>query len=134
VQPTERERLIRCVLAGPSGSENTEARHSIEERIERLRSSRPDKGTEYLAKLTRALSDPIRIAILRALGSEGSLCVCELVIVSGRSQPSTSHHLRILDDAGLLKREKRGRWVYYSLADDSLLDVLEKLGELADRT
>lgn len=129
VHPTERERLIRCVQAGPRGSGDVEVEHLVEERLERLRGSRPDERAESLAKLARALSDPIRIAILRAIGSEGPLCVCELVVVSGRSQPSTSHHLRILDDAGLVKREKRGRWAYYSLTNEGLLDSLEDLNQ-----
>lgn len=128
----ERERLMRCVLAGGRGSSVSGSKDNLEKRLERLRSCRPDKSAEYLAKLAKALSDPIRIAILKALGSEGSLCVCELVIVSGRSQPSTSHHLRILDNAGLLKSEKRGRWVDYSLSDERILDLLERLRELAD--
>jgi ArsR family transcriptional regulator len=90
----------------------------------------PDAGTVDVARRVKAIADPTRIAIIRALGSEGELCVCEVMLVIDRSQPSASHHLRILKEAGLLDEVRRGRWVFYSLADESVLGILESLDRL----
>jgi ArsR family transcriptional regulator, arsenate/arsenite/antimonite-responsive transcriptional repressor len=69
---------------------------------------------EMLAESFAALADPIRLRLLSVItSSEGEVCACDLVEPSGRSQPTVSHHMRILVDAGLVTREKRGLWVWY---------------------
>ncbi len=72
-----------------------------------------------------ALADPVRLRLLSLLASApaGEACVCELVEPVERSQPTVSHHLKILADAGLITGEKRGRWVWYKV-------VPERLGRL----
>jgi ArsR family transcriptional regulator, arsenate/arsenite/antimonite-responsive transcriptional repressor len=61
-----------------------------------------------------ALSDPIRLRLLSIVASAGDeVCACDLLEPSGRSQPTVSHHMKILVDAGLVTREKRGLWVWY---------------------
>jgi ArsR family transcriptional regulator len=71
---------------------------------------------EATAALFRALGDPARVRIVNALATaDEPVCVCELVGPLGLSQPTVSHHLKKLTDAGLLEREQRGRWAYYSL-------------------
>jgi len=75
-----------------------------------------DEEAEATAALFRALGDPARVRILNALATtDEAVCVCELVDPLGLSQPTVSHHLKKLTDAGLLEREQRGKWAYYSL-------------------
>ena len=78
-----------------------------------------------LARSFAALSDPIRLRMLSAIASQAGeeVCACDLVELSGRSQPTVSHHMKILVDAGLVTREKRGLWVWYR-AVPTRLDAL----------
>ena len=77
-----------------------------------------------LARSFAALSDPIRLRLLSFItSSAGEVCACDLVEPSGRSQPTVSHHMKILFDAGLVEREKRGLWVWYR-AVPTRLDAL----------
>ncbi len=77
-----------------------------------------------LAQSFAALADPIRLRLLSCIAStKGEVCACDLVEPSGRSQPTVSHHMKILVDAGLVTREKRGLWVWYR-AVPSRLDAL----------
>ena len=64
-----------------------------------------------------ALADPVRLRVLSILAAspEGEVCVCEFVEPLGKSQPTVSHHLKILSDAGLVHGDRRGKWVWYSL-------------------
>lgn len=70
-----------------------------------------------LAELFKALADPARVRLLSLIANapDGEACVCDLIAPLDRSQPTVSHHLAILVDAGLLTREKRGRWAWYRL-------------------
>src|SRR3954470_22391812 len=70
-----------------------------------------------LANSFAALADPIRLRLLSHIAAAGGeeVCACDLTDVSGRSQPTVSHHMKILFDAGLIEREKRGLWVWYRL-------------------
>ena len=71
---------------------------------------------ELLAHSFAALADPIRLRLLSLVASaDGQVCACDLVEPSGRSQPTVSHHMKILVDAGLVRREKRGQWVWYEV-------------------
>jgi ArsR family transcriptional regulator len=84
------------------------------------------------ALLFKALADPNRLRLLSIVkGSEsGESCVCDLTEPLNLGQPTVSHHLRILMDAGLLKREKRGTWAYYSLVPGALDEVAGLLASL----
>jgi ArsR family transcriptional regulator, arsenate/arsenite/antimonite-responsive transcriptional repressor len=76
---------------------------------------------EILARSFAALADPIRLRLLSFIASAGEeVCACDLVEPSGRSQPTVSHHMKILCDAGLVDREKRGLWVWYRVVPDRL--------------
>jgi ArsR family transcriptional regulator len=90
-----------------------------------VRSDRLDEDqAELLAESFAALSDPIRLRLLSFITSAGTeVCACDLVQPSGRSQPTVSHHMKILVDAGLVIREKRGLWVWYT-AVPARLDAL----------
>ena len=73
-----------------------------------------EQQADLLAQSFAALADPIRLRLLSFItSSKAEVCACDLVEPSGRSQPTVSHHMRILVDAGLVTREKRGLWVWY---------------------
>jgi ArsR family transcriptional regulator len=82
-----------------------------------------------LARTLKALADPARLRLLSLVAAHegGEACVCDLTEPVGLTQPTISHHLKVLVDAGLLSRDKRGVWAYYALvpgALDALADVL----------
>lgn len=88
-----------------------------------------DAEVDATARLFRVLGDPARIRILNALATNGEpVCVCDLVEPLGLAQPTVSHHLKTLTDAGLLDREQRGKWAYFSLR----LEAAERLASLLD--
>ena len=70
-----------------------------------------------LARGFHALADPVRLRVLSILAasSTGEVCVCDFVVPVGKSQPTVSHHLKILSEAGLVRGDRRGKWVWYSL-------------------
>ena len=77
---------------------------------------------QRLAQVLKALADPGRLQLVSLLlaAPGGEVCVADLVEALQLSQPTVSHHLRVLHDAGLLRRERRGSWVWYSVADERL--------------
>ena len=80
-----------------------------------------DEDAEATALLFKALGDPTRVRIVNLLArTPESVCVCELTPAIGLSQPTVSHHLKKLVQAGLLQREQRGVWAYYSLDREGL--------------
>ena len=88
-----------------------------------------DVEAEATAALFRALADPARVRIVNLLATRSEpVCVCELVPALRLAQPTVSHHLRKLMEAGLLEREQRGKWAYFSLQRDAV----EKLAAVAD--
>jgi ArsR family transcriptional regulator, arsenate/arsenite/antimonite-responsive transcriptional repressor len=87
-----------------------------------------DDQAEATAALFKALADPQRVKILNLLAtSPDPVCVCEFTEPLGLSQPTVSHHLKKLVQAGLLNREQRGTWAYYSLRRDALGDLAAAL-------
>jgi len=79
------------------------------------------------APLLRALADEARLEIVgRLAAAGGAMCVCDLMTGLGLAQPTVSHHLKVLKDAGVVSAERRGSWVYYSLE----LAIVGALGEL----
>ncbi len=81
----------------------------------------PDDA-ERIARVFKALGDPTRVMLLSLIsGSEGGeACICDLTGPVGLSQGTVSHHMKLLADAGLVTREQRGRWAYFSLNDAAL--------------
>jgi ArsR family transcriptional regulator len=84
------------------------------------------------ADVFKALADPARVRIVNMLATSGEpVCVCHLIEPLGLSQPTVSHHLKKLTDAGLLAREQRGKWAYFSLrpeAVETLITVADLKG------
>ncbi len=77
-----------------------------------------------------ALGEPARLALVRLLARHGSLCVCELHAALPLAQPTVSHHLKVLREAGLVEAERRGTWVYYRLCREPLKRLVVELLEL----
>ena len=82
-----------------------------------------DLKLDELSDCYKALGDDKRLGIMRLLGFR-EMCVCELTSALGISQPNLSHHIRKLENVGLVRSERRGKWVYYSLVDESILEKL----------
>src|SRR5687767_5445690 len=88
---------------------------------------------ERIAPLVKALADPVRLRLLSIVAShaDGEVCVCDLNDAFDLSQPTISHHLKVLHEVGLLDREKRGVWVYYRLDAGALRDLGALLGTVS---
>ncbi len=84
---------------------------------------------DELAAAFKVLADPVRLRLLSlvATAPDGELCACDVVDMIGRSQPTVSHHLAILADAGLLAREQRGRWAYFRVDPDRVAVLRDAL-------
>lgn len=94
---------------------------SISARLER-------HEAERLAQVLKAVADPTRLQLISMIKTapRGEACVCDLTEPLGLRQPTVSHHLRVLSEAGLVTRERRGTWMWYSLVPGAL----DGLGEL----
>ena len=86
-----------------------------------------------ISPLLKALADPVRLRLLSLVAShaDGEACVCDLNDAFDLSQPTISHHLKVLHEVGLLDRSKRGVWVYYRVKADALADLGALLGGVA---
>jgi ArsR family transcriptional regulator len=87
-----------------------------------LTSALSEERASSLSRDFAVLADPVRLRLLSMLASAptGEACVCELVEPLNRSQPTVSHHLKILSEAGLITGEKRGRWIWYRVVPERL--------------
>lgn len=99
--------------------------------------SKSTADLERAAKALKLLGDKTRLTIIAIL-IKRECCVCELLEVFDMSQPSISQHLRKLKDAGLVKEERRGQWIYYSLNSQSdlyglIVDILEHIPDQTDK-
>jgi len=83
------------------------------------------EGLEEAARLFKALADETRLAIVRQLQEQGRTCACNLGACCPLAQPTVSHHLKVLREAGLVHADKQGLWVYYTL-DREKLDLLRR--------
>ena len=70
---------------------------------------------DILARAYAALADPVRLRLLSLIAAAGEVCSCDLLEPLGKSQPTVSHHTKILAEAGLITGDKRGRWVYWTV-------------------
>jgi ArsR family transcriptional regulator len=90
-----------------------------------------EQEAEATATLFRALGDPARVRIVNLLATASEpVCVCELIAPLGLAQATVSHHLKKLTDAGLLEREQRGKWAYYTID----AEAMARVAGLADLT
>ena len=92
-----------------------------------------EQQADRIAPLLKALADPVRLRLLSLVAShaDGEACVCDLNDAFDLSQPTISHHLKVLHEVGLLDRSKRGVWVYYRVRPEALADLGALLGGVA---
>jgi ArsR family transcriptional regulator len=89
----------------------------------------PDSAQE-LAETFKVLGDPVRLRLLSLIASAPEMCACDLTDSLDRSQATVSHHLSVLTNAGLITREQRGKWAWFSVAPDRAEFVRSVLAEL----
>ncbi|NNF68336.1 MAG: helix-turn-helix transcriptional regulator [Acidimicrobiia bacterium] len=86
-----------------------------------------------LSGVLKALADPARLRILNLMTAAGEVCACDLEAPLGLSQPTVSHHLKVLRQAGIVEREKRGRWAYFSARDETMAAIATALSPVTQR-
>lgn len=89
-----------------------------------------EDDAQIAARVFKALGDPARVRLLSMISaaSDDGACVCDLIAPLGLAQPTVSHHLKVLLDAGLLERERRGSWAFYRLRRDAVAAIAGALG------
>ena len=87
----------------------------------------PEAAADLSARF-KALADPTRVAIVNSLSAAGEVCVCNLTETFDLSQPTISHHLKILREAGLVESSRRGTWAYYRLVPEAVEALRAALG------
>ena len=85
-------------------------------------------------RLLRAIADPVRLSIVRQLSAQGTVCACDFMACVALSQPTISHHLRVLREAGWVTTERRGTWIHYALAPSAVERLRTLAGELDSGT
>jgi len=121
------ERLQRLAESGVCSCKT--ASEYADELKELANKSINSENSEAKSKVFKALADSIRLRILGLL-SFREMCVCEVMIALDLTQPTASHHLRILENVGLVKDRKEGKWVFYSIANPELFKGMRKLNIL----
>jgi len=88
-----------------------------------------DQDATDMAPVLAALADPVRLRMVSMLAAapDGSACGCDLEEPLGLSQPTVSHHLKVLREAGLIEGERRGRWIHYSVIPERLAEIRDAL-------
>lgn len=92
---------------------------------EGLREPLERSDAQRLASVLKALADPARLQLLALIRTGGEACACDLVEPVGLSQPTVSHHLKVLTEAGLIHRQQRGQWAWFSVDADRLADLAQ---------
>ena len=93
-----------------------------------------ESAAASLAQVFKALGDPVRLRLLSLIGAHqgGEVCVCDLTTAFDLTQPTISHHLKVLHELGLLDRTKRGVWVYYRIHPTALTGLAGLIGSLSE--
>ena len=129
-KPKVNKRLLRFVESGACKA--CESGNASEYLGELRRVAEEVAGVETVDKRSRffkALADETRLRILRLLEVR-EMCVCEVMVALGLTQPTASHHLGILENVGLVNDRKEGKWVFYSLSNPNLIKSMHKLNVL----
>ncbi|MFT8396738.1 ArsR/SmtB family transcription factor [Propionibacterium sp.] len=93
---------------------------------------RPAESRDLARKL-KALSDPTRLQLLQLVAAhpEGRACICDLTEPLGVTQPTVSHHMKLLAESGFVTREQQGKWAYYAIKPEALNDLGQHLASLS---
>ena len=118
------KRLARLVRSGICPAED--ASNYAVELNELVKEIADEDEVKRQSRLFKALADGTRLKILMLLGIR-EMCVCELMVALGLTQPTASHHLGILESVGLVKDRHEGKWVFYSLKDKTFIESLEPI-------
>jgi ArsR family transcriptional regulator, arsenate/arsenite/antimonite-responsive transcriptional repressor len=120
IQPGRDALELLPVAGGPAGT--------AECSIPLVREPLGESAAAGLAQVFKALGDPVRLRLLSLIGAHqgGEVCVCDLTTAFNLTQPTISHHLKVLRQAGIITSERRGTWVYYRLEPA----VLDRMGAL----
>ena len=87
-----------------------------------------EESAAATAEIFKALADPARVAIVNRLAAADEVCVCDFVDSLGLAQPTVSHHLKVLRDAGVVESSRRGTWAFYRLVPEAVLELRQTLG------
>lgn len=121
------KRLARLVESGICPAEDAS---KYENELKQLADEIADSKTaDKQSRFFKALADETRVRIVKLLEVR-EMCVCEVTVALGLTQPTASHHLGILENAGLVNDRKEGKWVFYSIADPKLIENMRKFGLL----
>lgn len=88
---------------------------------------------DQLARILKAAADPARLQLLSIIKSNGEACACDLTEPLGLSQPTVSHHLKVLTQAGLISREQRGTWAWFRINPERLAELSQLFSSVADQ-
>ena len=126
-EPRINKRLNRLIKSGICPAEDTlEYTDELKQLADKVATVETvDKQSRFF----KALADETRLRILRLLAVR-EMCVCEVMVALDLTQPTASHHLGLLENAGLVKDRKEGKWVFYSIANPRLVDYMSRLGFL----
>ncbi|HVP27492.1 MAG TPA: metalloregulator ArsR/SmtB family transcription factor [Candidatus Bathyarchaeia archaeon] len=125
--PKISNRLKRLAELGVSSCDTvSEYAHELQELAQNTLSVEDAKRK---SKVFKALADETRLRVMGVLAVR-EMCVCEIMVALGLTQPTASHHLGILENAGLVKDRKEGKWVFYSIADPRFVEIIRKLNVL----
>jgi len=120
------KRLERLVASGICPAEDVSGyTDELRQLAKEVSAGRIDLQSRFF----RALGDRTRLWILNLLRVR-EMCVCEIMVALGLTQPTASHHLNLLEHAGLVRHRKEGKWVFYSIADPELLQNMKKINLL----
>lgn len=120
-KPKIDKRLMRLMRSGLCPHEEP-SEYAVE--LRQLADKVADVGeVEKRSRIFKALADATRLRILKLLEVR-EMCVCEVMIALGLTQPTTSHHLGILENAGLIKGRKEGKWVFYSIVNQKMVEKI----------
>ncbi|MEM2910841.1 MAG: metalloregulator ArsR/SmtB family transcription factor [Nitrososphaerota archaeon] len=116
------ERLVKSGLGSENILDYTKNLKELAEDVERARDE-----IRRMSRVFKALSHPTRLKILKILNAR-DMCVCEVMTVLNATQSTTSHHLNILENMGLIKERRGGKWVFYGISDSKMLkNMIEQI-------
>lgn len=119
-----KERLERLISSGICpGEDVTKYAHELRMLVEETINA---KKVKLQSRLLKVLSSPLRLKILHLLNIR-EMCECEVMVAFGLTQPTASHHLEILEKAGLVKSRREGKWIFFKLANAKILNLIENL-------
>jgi len=129
-RPKVNKRLLRFVESGACKACESGDASKYSGKLQKIAEQIADaEAADKQSRLFKALADETRLRILKLLEVR-EMCVCEVMVALGLTQPTASHHLGILENVGLVKDRKEGKWVFYSIADTKLIGHMRKLALL----